>query len=73
MELRITGRREGPTGANTHFRLSDGRILTRAEIVAMIQRGELPGYEVALINGVLYPKDKPDKRPWDNIDKQPLI
>ena len=35
MALRVTGRREDENGANTHYRLSDGRIVTRAEAVRM--------------------------------------
>jgi len=73
MTLRITGRRESETGANTHFRLSDGRILTRAEIVAMIKSRELSGYHIVRVNDVDYPRDNPDKNPEDNIDSQPLI
>jgi len=73
MVLRITGRRESSTGANTHYRLSDGRIVTRADGVAMCKRGELPGYHVVVINGVEYLKDNPDTRKEDNIDSQPFI
>ena len=73
MTLRITGRRENDTGANTPFRLSDGRILTREEVVQMIKRGELPGYHIYERNGIEYPRDDPDKNPADNIDNQPLI
>lgn len=72
MGLKVTGRREGPTGANTHYRL-DGRIVTRGEAVAMCKRGELPGYHVVEINGVEYLRDDPDKDEKDNIDNQPLI
>jgi len=73
MALRITGKREGPTGANTHYRLSDERIVTRADAVAMCKRGELPGYHVVVINGVEYLRDNPDTREEDNIDSQPDI
>ena len=73
MGLRITGRREDPTGANTHYRLSDGRIVTREEAVAMCKRGELSGYNIIVINGVEYLRDDPDTNPKDNIDNQPLI
>jgi len=74
MTLRINGRREGLDGENTHFRLSNSpRILTRAEVVAMIESGILPGYHIYERNGVKYPRDNPDKNPSDNIDQQPLI
>lgn len=73
MALRITGRREDANGANTHYRLSDGRIVTRQEAVAMCRRGELPGYDIIVVNGVEYLRDKPDTRVSDNIDSQPLI
>lgn len=73
MSLKIVGRRENETGANTHYKLSDGRIITRAEGILMCERGELPGYNVTLDNGVLYLKDIPDTRVEDNIDSQPLI
>lgn len=73
MALRITGRREDANGANTHYRLSDGRIVTRQDAVAICRRGELPGYDIIVVNGVEYLRDKPDTRVSDNIDSQPLI
>lgn len=73
MALRIIGRREGPTGANTHYRLSDGRIVTREEAVRLCRAGWLPGYDIIVVNGVEYLRDKPDTRVSDNIDHQPLI
>ena len=73
MALRITGRREDPTGANTHYRLSDGGIVTREEAVRMCKRGLLPGYHVYQRDGVEYLRDNPDTRESDNIDNQPLI
>lgn len=72
--LRINGKREDPnTGANTHYRLSDGRVLTRSEAVAMCRRGDLPGYNIYDLNGVEYLRDNPDTRESDNIDSQPNI
>lgn len=73
MALRITGRREDENGANTHYRLSDGRIVTREEAVRMCRRGLLPDYHIIVVNGVEYLRDNPDTRPEDNIDNQPLI
>lgn len=73
MALRITGRREDENGANTHYRLSDGRIVTREEAVRMCRNGELPGYNIIEVNGVEYLRDNPDTREEDNIDNQPLI
>jgi len=73
MALRITGRREDNSGANTHYRLSDGRIVTRADAVSLHRRGDLPGYHIVLVNGVEYLRDNPDTRESDNIDNQPLI
>ena len=73
MALRITGRREDATGANTHYRLSDNRIVTRAEAVRMCRLGLLPGYNIIVVNGVEYLRDNPDTRVSDNIDSQPLI
>ena len=73
MSLRVVGRREDENGANTHYKLSDGRIVTRAEAVAMCKRGELPEYHVIVVNGVEYLRDNPDSREEDNIDNQPLI
>ncbi|MBM3210641.1 DUF3892 domain-containing protein [Candidatus Poribacteria bacterium] len=73
MALRITGRREDENGANTHYRLSDGRTVTRRQAVSMVRRGELPGYHIIKINGVEYLRDNPDKTEKDNIDNQPLI
>ena len=73
MALRITGRREDENGANTHYRLSDGRIVTREEAVRMCRDGLLPDYHIIVENGVEYLRDNPDTREEDNIDNQPLI
>ncbi len=73
MALRITGRREDENGANTHYRLSDGRIVTREEAVRMCRDGLLPDYNIIVVNGVEYLRDNPDTREEDNIDNQPLI
>ena len=73
MPLTITGRREDSTGANTHYRLSDGRIVTREEAVGMCKGGQLPRYHVYERDGVEYLRDNPDTRESDNIDSQPLI
>jgi hypothetical protein len=73
MALRITGRREDENGANTHYRLSDGRIVTREEAVRMCRDGLLPDYNIIVVNGVEYLRDNPDIREEDNIDNQPLI
>lgn len=73
MALRITGRREDEKGANTHFRLSDGRVVTREEAAVMVENGELPGYHIYKKEGVKYIRDNPDKMVSDNIDNQPLV
>ncbi|MBU4186245.1 MAG: DUF3892 domain-containing protein [Proteobacteria bacterium] len=73
MTLRITGRREDENGANTHYRLSDGRIVTRAEAVKMCENGELPNYHIYERDGIKYLRDNPDTSEMDNIDNQPLI
>ena len=73
MELRITGRREDEKGANTHFRLSDGRFVTREEAAVMVENGELPGYHIYERGGVKYIRDSPDKNESDNIDNQPMV
>ena len=73
MALRITGRREDEKGANTHFRLSDGRIVTREEAAVMVENGELPGYHIYARGGVKYLRDNPDKTESDNIDNQPMV
>lgn len=73
MALRITGRREDEKGANTHYRLSDGRIVTREEAVQMCKNGLFPDYHIFPLNGVEYLRDNPDTNPADNIDNQPLI
>ena len=73
MTLKIVGRREGSTGANTHYRLSDGRTVTREDAVRMCEVGLLPTYNVIIVNGIKYLRDNPDVRVEDNIDTQPLI
>ncbi len=73
MPLKVTGRREDGKGANTHYKLSNGNIITRAKGVTMRRRGELPGYHIVKVNGVDYLRDNPDNRKGDNIDSQPLV
>lgn len=73
MALRITGRREDEKGANTHYRLSDGRIITREEGVRMCKNDLLPDYHIYERESVEYLRDNPDTSEADNIDKQPLI
>ncbi len=73
MVLKIIGRREDSTGANTHYKLSNGQLVTRAQAVAMQKQGKLPRYHVVEVNGVEYLRDNPDNSPSDNIDKQPLV
>lgn len=70
---RITGRHEGSTGSNTHYRLSGGEIVTRPEGVRMQKRGEIEGCHVMKRNGKEFLRDNPNKSERDNIDKQPLI
>jgi hypothetical protein len=73
MGLTITGRMENKKGANTHYRLSDGSIVTRALAVRMREKGLLKEYHIVKINNVRYLRDNPDPRVEDNIDSQPLI
>ena len=73
MALRIIGRREDANGANTHYKLSDGKIVTREEAVKMCKDGLLPNYHIYERDGVEYLRDNPDTREEDNIDSQPLI
>lgn len=72
MSKRITGRREGPTGANTHYRVGQ-TIVPRGEAVRMQKRGEIDDCHVMKRNGKEYLRDNPDKSERDNIDQQPLI
>lgn len=73
MALTVIGRREDATGANTHYKLSDGITYTRAEAVRMCRNGLMPAYHIYLRNGVEYLRDNPDTKESDNIDHQPLI
>jgi len=70
---KITGRRESETGANTHYRLGNNQIITRAEGVRRAEAGLMPDYHVIKVNGVKYLRDNPGKSKLDNIDSQPLI
>lgn len=73
MALRITGRKEDENGANTDYRLSDGRMVTREVAVGMCENGELPGYHIYERDGKKYLRDNPDTKEEDNIDHQELI
>lgn len=70
---RINGRRESDSGANTHYRLTTGRTVTRAQGVRLEKEGKLDGYHVMKKNGTEYLRDDPDKSTRDNIDEQPLL
>lgn len=71
--VRIKGRRESESGANTHYQLNSGEVITRAEGVRRVQQGKMPGYHTVKINDVKYLRDNPDKNIKDNIDSQKLI
>jgi len=77
MVLRVTGKRKGANGGNTHYRLGHekgkGDIVTREEAVRMCKRGLLPDYHIYERNGVEYLRDNPDTSEDDNIDNQPDI
>jgi hypothetical protein len=71
--LRITGRIEDKNGANTHYKLSDGSIITRKLAVEMRKNGFLKDYNIFERNGVEYLRDNRDSDIKDNIDNQPLF
>ncbi|UCH97150.1 MAG: DUF3892 domain-containing protein [Candidatus Aminicenantes bacterium] len=73
MALSITGRMENKNGANTHYRLSDGSIVTRQLAVRLRKKGLLKDYHIITVKGVEYLRDNPDPSVEDNIDKQPLL
>jgi hypothetical protein len=73
MSLRIKGRAEKDGGANTHYRTSDGSIITRELAVLMEKTGLLPDYHIFPLNGVEYLRDNRDRSKKDNIDEQPLL
>lgn len=73
MTLRIVGRAEDYKGANTHYKLTDGRIVTREEAVQMHRDGLLPDYHIYTREGVEYLRDNPDPSKEDNIDEQELL
>ena len=71
--VRINGRRESKSGANTHYRLTTGKTVTRVQGIKLEKQGKLDGYHVMKRNGIEYLRDDPDKSTRDNIDEQPLI
>ena len=73
LALKIIGRRESKTGGNTHYKLSNKKIVNRSDAVKMVKAGKLPGYHTVTVNKKKYLRDNPDKRKKDNIDSQPLI
>jgi hypothetical protein len=64
---------ENKNGANTHYRLSDGSIVTRKLAVRMRRKNLLKDYHILTVKGIEYLRDNPDPNVEDNIDKQPLI
>ena len=71
--LRIVGRREASDGSNTHYKLSNKKIVTRANAVKMVKNKKLKGYQIINVKGKEYLRDSPDTREHDNIDNQKLI
>jgi hypothetical protein len=72
-ELRIVGRAEDYKGANTHYKLTDGRVVTREEAVQMHKDGQLQDYHIYPRHDVEYLRDNPDPSIEDNIDEQELL
>ena len=70
--LRITGRMEKQK-RNTHYRLSDGNIITIQFAVDMCKLGYLENYEIYPIDGEEYLRGKPDNDINNNIVEQPLF
>lgn len=69
----ITGRAERKGGANTHYRLNDGSIVTRELGVRLEKLGLLKKYRRIRINGTEYLEGIKNDTKKDNIDEQPLI
>jgi hypothetical protein len=73
MTLKIVGRAEDYKGANTHYKLTDGRTVAREEGFQMHKDGLLPDYHIYPREGVEYLRDNPDPSTKDNIDEQELL
>ena len=59
---------EDSTGRNElFFDLVKEKVFSCEEFVALIKKGEYPGYTVKAINGVLTPVSKPDNRKSNNL------
>ena len=73
MIRKIVARQKNKLGANTHFLLNDGSILTIELAVEMCKKNLLPDYEIYTNYGVEYLRSKGNSESEDNINKQPLF
>ena len=61
------------SGQITGYQLSDGRILDKAEAVALAKQGGIEGVGVAHRNGSEYLKSLPDDTESNNLDSLPTV
>ena len=68
MKKQITVTRESSSGRNESFRDNKlGVIMTRAEFVKQIEKGNYGTYHVRIINGVKTPCSNPDGNTSNNL------
>ena len=59
---------ENDSGRNMTFQITiTGQVLTLTETVGAIKNGQLPDYEICIINGVETPRSKPDGSTANNL------
>jgi hypothetical protein len=60
-------------GRVSGYKLSDGRILSREEGVALAREGGIQGVGIATNQGTLYLKSLPDDREENNLGNLPSV
>ena len=61
------------SGRVTGYQLSDGRVLDKAEAVALAKQGGIAGVGISHRNGSEYLKSLPDDTEGNNLDNLPSI
>lgn len=66
---KATVTKESPSERNQQFRdNASGKVMSRSEFVAKIEKGAYPDYHVRNIKGTKTPASNPDKSTKNNLD-----
>lgn len=71
MSLKITAVRNNWKNELSKAQLSDGRIVTRQELIHMIGEGEIKGYTEVARNETVFSRSNPDNHLNNNLSNLP--